>query len=70
MTCGSGHIVCEPCYQVMERKICGKCRSFIAGRATDTEEMIRKVLDALPDELNPAPAGAMHAKQSKKSYVC
>jgi len=44
MTCETGHIVCEPCFQLMVRKICGKCRSSITGRATDTEEMIRKVL--------------------------
>jgi len=44
MTCGTGHIVCEPCFQLMERKICGKCRSSITGRATDIEEMIRKIL--------------------------
>jgi len=44
MTCGSGHLICEPCFLLMERKICGKCRSFITGRATDTEEMIRKAL--------------------------
>jgi len=43
MTCGSGHIICEPCFQVMERKICGKCGSIISRRATDTEEIFRQI---------------------------
>jgi len=43
MTCGSGHILCEPCFVVMMRQNCGKCESSIRGRATDTEELIRKI---------------------------
>merc|ERR1719309_442981 len=43
MTCGSGHILCEPCFAVMMRQNCGKCESSIRGRATDTEELIRRI---------------------------
>merc|ERR1711915_869861 len=44
MNCTRGHLVCEGCYHRMVAKVCGKCRNPITGRATDAEEMIRKIL--------------------------
>jgi len=43
MTCGSGHLICENCYHLMQKKICGKCRTTITGRATDTERLLRSI---------------------------
>ena len=45
LTCSNGHLVCSSCVSEMQQKTCGECRADIHGRATDTEKMIKKIME-------------------------